>query len=454
MIDIKNLFTSKVENKHLTNFIENYLNCRKFLLKDLDKTELEGLAKEFCKKQFTSELNEAVSDYERDKLLQDNLEHREKLGLKYKEAIKQDGITTGEIEKLTEVYNKDLSRIQKPFNRDEHFNYSLEQWQRDLQKIGTWDLPYELYNPSDRRFKKTSLEIPRGEITLLSGKTFHGKTTIAINFLLDFLLNDDYKDKRFYFFSYEVNLNSIVATIATSLVFKKYLKNYNSMDGDNYKSLIINYVKGNLPKNKLDMLDQELVLAINKAVKQIFNWIKEKRLNIKYTDYSIEAFEKLIKSVSLEDGDKMGVIFIDYIQLVGMAKRGNLTRTEELKNVCTIIKDLKNEFGTTFIMSCQFNRIVPSHEHLEVENISESTDIEKVASLIIAFWNNTAKPFLNNPQLIQLAKSNEKNYFWDKCLSDFPPQDTLYLKIIKNRDLGAVGGNNLLNWDGNKRIII
>ena len=146
-------------------------------------------------------------------------------------------------------------------------------------------------------------------------------------------------------------------------------------------------------------------------------------LNVIYTDYSVETLVNAIKYTTLSNY-KPGLILIDYIQLMhsDTAKAG--TRQEEVKNICLQLKNLAISIKAPILLGTQFNRQVKAPNDLHANNLGEAGDIERIASLIISFFNN-----------MYLEQIQERT-------------DTLSVKILKNRG-GRNGTTGVLNIDGN-----
>ena len=134
---------------------------------------------------------------------------------------------------------------------------------------------------------------------------------------------------------------------------------------------------------------------------------------------------------------KPGAIFIDYIQLLNLpqGKYKTYSRQEELKQICQDLKDLAVETGLPIILGAQFNRTVKNPLQLHATNIGEAGDIERIANLIIGFWNNNFTPVGTEGELNSIKKLNY-------------PKDSIYIKVLKNR-AGRVGQEELLSYNGN-----
>ena len=72
----------------------------------------------------------------------------------------------------------------------------------------------------------------------------------------------------------------------------------------------------------------------------------------------------------------------------------------------------------------------------EVEMSGEAGDIERIANLIIGFWNNNFKPLATEGEINEI---NLKGCF---------TPDTIYTTVLKNRG-GRVGLEEILSFNGN-----
>lgn len=260
------------------------------------------------------------------------------------------------------------------------------------------------------------LLLPSGAISILCAPTSHGKTTFLINLALN--IATAYPDKETYLFSYEEDEDSILINTLNTYLDEE-------LSGNN-RTTLKNYFTGSnkkvLPKTK-DEFFKEL--------------IETRRLNINYSSYSSDTLIEAIRY--LHKHAKPGAIFIDYMQLLHKGEGGKNkynTRQEELKQICLDIKDLAVETGLPIILGAQFNREVVTQLRIHATKIGEAGDIERIANLIVGFWNNN---------FIPLASEGEINEIKEKGCNII---DTLYTKILKNRG-GKVGLEEILSFNGN-----
>ena len=259
------------------------------------------------------------------------------------------------------------------------------------------------------------LLLPSGAISILTAPTSHGKTTFLINLALN--VATAYPDKETYLFSYEEDRDSILINTLNTYLDEE-------LSGNN-RTTLKNYFAGlnkrTLPDNK-DKFFKEL--------------IDTRRLNIHYSSYNSETLIEAIRY--LHKQAKPGAIFIDYIQLLNLpqGKYKTYSRQEEIKEICIALKDVAVETGLPIILGAQFNREVVNQLKLHATKIGEAGDIERIANLIVGFWNNNFKPIATDGELNEINNKGATT------------PNTLYTTILKNRG-GRVGMEEILSFNGN-----
>jgi len=267
------------------------------------------------------------------------------------------------------------------------------------------------------------LLLPSGAISILAAPTSHGKTTFLINLALN--VAQEYPDKETYLFSYEEDGDSILINALNTYLDeeissnnRRTLKSYFTTGSTEYiKTQSRDYFKANKDKFFKELIDT-------------------RRLNINYSSYNSDTIIEAIRY--LHKHAKPGAIFIDYIQLLNLpeGKYKTYSRQEEIKEICIALKDVAVETGLPIILGAQFNREVINQLKIHATKIGEAGDIERIANLIVGFWNNNFKP---------LATEGELNEINNKGATT---PDTLYTTILKNRG-GRVGLEETLSFDGN-----
>lgn len=322
--------------------------------------------------------------------------------------------TKGEVNKALELLSKQSKQL-KQKDKEGEFNKLLLPVKEEEIKEALINKPDSLnsgYTIGEE------LLLPSGALSIFTAPTSHGKTSMLINLLLN--TAQGYPDKKFYLFSYEEDREAITLKALNTFINKPLSHN-------NRKSINSYYSKGEDKyfKDKEDFY----------RGKEVFfkDLIDTQRVNINYVNYSSETLIEAIRH--LHKNSNTGGIFIDYMQLLRKEGKHN-SRQEELKQVCLELKDIAVETGLPIILGAQFNREVNNHLLLHPTKIGEAGDIERIANLIVGFWNNSFTPIGSPGELSEIDSKNIKE------------PETIYTKILKSRD-GITNIDEVLNWNGN-----
>ena len=378
----KKLFTSLEAIKELGISEESLSITVDRLTSTRDK---EAQAKEF--KKLLSEATQLQDKGETDKAL-------ELLDSKVKEVRLQDKAT-------------EFSSLMKPIKEDEIR-------ERQANKPESLNSGYTIGGDP--------LLLPSGAISILTAPTSHGKTTFLINMALNVAQSNP--DTETYLFSYEEDGDSILINTLNTYLDEEISSN-------NRRTLKSYFTTGSTDYIKSQSKDY-FTSTKDKFFREL---IETRRLNIHYSSYNSDTIIEAIRY--LHKHAKPGAIFIDYIQLLNLpeGKYKTYSRQEEIKEICIALKDVAVETGLPIILGAQFNREVVNQLRLHATKIGEAGDIERIANLIVGFWNNNFKP---------LATDGELNEINNKGVAP----DTLYATILKNRG-GRVGLEEILSFNGN-----
>ena len=263
------------------------------------------------------------------------------------------------------------------------------------------------------------LLLPSGAISVFTAPTSHGKTTFLINLALN--VSQTYPEKEAYLFSYEEDGDSILINTLNTYLDEELSTN-------NRRTLKSYFTTGSTEFVK-SQSKQSFITAKDKFFKEL---IETRRLNINYSYYNSDTLIEAIRY--LHKHTNVGSVFIDYIQLLNLpeGKYKTYIRQEEIKEICIALKDLAVETGLPIILGAQFNREVVNPLRLHATKIGEAGDIERIANLIVGFWNNNFEPIGTEGELSQLTIT----------------PNTLYTTILKNRG-GRVGLKEILQFNGN-----
>lgn len=267
------------------------------------------------------------------------------------------------------------------------------------------------------------LLLPAGALSLLCAPTSHGKTTFLLNLALN--IAQLYPEKQVHFFTYEEDADSIMLNALNTFINQ-------NLSSNNRRSIKAFFAE------QTDRYVQKMAMPTFVREKNRFfdELITTSRLNIHYTDFDSDT---LINALHyLHQNTSTCVVLIDYMQLLYKKKlkvRFN-SRQEELKEICLNLKNAAVETGLPLVLGAQFNREVLSPNLLHPTRIGEAGDLERIANLILGFWNNNFDPQASDAALAELRNAG------------FLRPDTLYVKVLKNRG-GVANRAESMEFNGN-----
>ena len=268
------------------------------------------------------------------------------------------------------------------------------------------------------------LKIPGGAISILAGPTSHGKTASLINFALGALQHSDQQDKCVYFFSYEESRAAIVSLFLNTYVNTQLSKNNRESIKSFFRQGDMQYIANDGETRRQFLLKK----------KEFFeNLVNPGRLNVFYSEFSAQELVSAIRF--LKKNTNVGLICIDYMQLLNLGHGTFGSRQEELKRVCLMLKDCAVDTGLPILLGAQFNRTVIAEADLNPISIGEAGDIERIANLIIGFWNRSFEGFSRVGNVDKKGRPVQK-------------EPTMYFEILKGRETGA-GQSEVLSFNGN-----
>ena len=327
----------------------------------------------------------------------------------------------GEIDKALELLDKKVKDV-KLKDKATEFSSLLLPIKEDELKQRQATRPDSL--SSGYTIGGEELLLPSGAVSIFAAPTSHGKTTFLINLALN--VTETYRDKEIYLFSYEEDGDSVLLN-ALNVHIDKDLSTNNRRT-----------IKDYFTKGTTEYIRAEYVADFKQSKELFFRQlIDTRRLNIHYSSYDSDTLIEAIRYLH-KHTNNVGAIFIDYIQLLNLpeGKYKTYSRQEEIKEICIALKDIAVETGLPIILGAQFNREVVNQNKLHATKIGEAGDIERIANLIVGFWNNNFKPIAEKGDATELDNKGANS------------PNTIYATILKQRG-GKVGLEEILDFTGN-----
>lgn len=277
------------------------------------------------------------------------------------------------------------------------------------------------------------INLPAGALTVVAGATGHGKSTLLYNMALNIA---ESTDKNVHFFTLEEHSDELIKKTLISYINRKLSQSF----AKNCEEAITQYYKyGNETLINSDVKDKFKRLEAQYYEK----FIHSNRLKFDFSSYDCETLVQAI--YSLKDNTNIGVIFIDYVQIINLKESKNSSRQGEVKKIMEMLKDVSVNTGLPIVLGSQFNRTVTNHLELVNTRLGEAGDIERGANLILAIWNN------NDPNL-KIGKELKTEFKIEITNKGYNATNTLYIKTLKNRG-GRADIQGLLTWNGNTKVI-
>ena len=394
----------------------------------LSPTDRDRFNKEFISLEAIQELgiSEQSLDLTVDRITATRDKEKQKL---YTEKLLEKATNlhnSGDSKKALDLLTSNAQKAEA-IDRETEFNKLLVPYTED--KVSTALAGAKEALDTGYRIGQDKLELPAGALSIFSAPTSHGKTSLLINLLLQTASN--YPDKEFYLFSYEESGEAILLKTLNTYLDLEISRNNRRSLRSYYRTGEDSYIKKEAREN------------FHAKREEFFtDLIAPRRVNIIGSSYDSDSLIKAIQHLNKKTN--LGGVFIDYFQLLNLpeSRLSNYgSRQTELKEICINLKDLAVETGLPITLGAQFNREVTNPLKIHPTKIGEAGDIERIANLLIGFWNTAFTPALD--------KGDQKlnKVLHEKGLNLGVP-GKLYLEVMKNRD-GVAGIEDRLLFNGN-----
>ena len=258
-------------------------------------------------------------------------------------------------------------------------------------------------NPHPYR-KTEHIEYYPADITVFCAPTSHGKTMILFQSALDMV--QAHPSKTFLYVSCEETKPQLLER-----ALKTYIPIPNTESGKdesgNYcfisktrRKTIKAVIREDAapyeynPRDYGTLLDKSehysaLEPLIKGYVRQYGQQVRP-RLRLLHTNASTESIcSNIMRYVreAQEQGEQVGAVFVDYMQLLSTDSK-QYSRHDELKTICKALHDCAGVIGLPIIIAAQLNREVLRNgiDDITVANIGEGADIERIAHDVFLVW--------------------------------------------------------------------
>jgi len=279
----------------------------------------------------------------------------------------------GETDKALDLLDKGSKEIRATSGKGllpPHLNFSTL-----LEQIATTPPAYKTGYSSLDKF----IGFTPGAITLIAGRPSHGKTTFLFNLLLK--MSNLYQENSFYFFTYEEpvkNLSIKLLNRLTATDLNKYFEDYKDLaKPTNYE-----FIKAYIKAQRTDIRE------IEEGKRLLQELIDSQRIKVIDRNYSVEELYSLIQY--LNNKEKIGGIFIDYIQRMRTERKTQDKRTE-IAHISDMVLQIAKDNGLPIILGAQLNRATVSTANKKptLENLKEAGNLEEDANTVLSVYNES-----------------------------------------------------------------
>ena len=224
----------------------------------------------------------------------------------------------------------------------------------------------------------------KSDLIILAGRPSTGKTAFGLNIGLN--LTKHFK-LPVLFFSFEMSKEQMMYRLL---------------------SMETNISQIRLKSGKLNQDDWD---KINKMIKILskFPFFIDDTSNL-----SVQDIRSKIKSLYFEQ-NKIGLVIIDYLQLIPNSKGKNENRVQELSQITRSLKAIAREFNIPIIALSQLNRGAENRVDQKpiLSDLRESGSIEQDADLVLMLYNNPSNNLKSSDDskfhLIELLIAKQRN---------------------------------------------
>ena len=199
----------------------------------------------------------------------------------------------------------------------------------------------------------------RSDLIIIAGRPSMGKTALSLNIALNIIKN---LKLPVLFFSLEMSKEQIMYRLL---------------------SVETNILQRKLKSGKLDETDWTKLNKIIKIMSKLPLFIDDT------PELSIQDIRSKIKTIIFEQS-QIGLIFIDYLQLMQNLKVKTENRVQELSDITRKLKNIAREFNIPIIALSQLSRNVENRVNKRpmLSDLRESGSIEQDADLVLMLYRN------------------------------------------------------------------
>lgn len=247
----------------------------------------------------------------------------------------------------------------------------------------------------------------KSDLIILAGRPSMGKTALSLNIALNIIKNENLP---VLFFSLEMSKEQIMYRLL---------------------SMETNITQMRLKSGRLSQEDWVKITKIIKIMAK-FPFFVDDTSNL-----AIQDIRSRLKTILFEQ-NKIGLVIIDYLQLMQTPQSKIETRVQELSQITRFLKNMAREFNIPIIALSQLSRNVENRIDKKpiLSDLRESGSIEQDADLILMLYQNSKQKEFSeenqDAQLIELIIAKQRNGPTGKVKLKFAATQNKFFDIDTN----------------------
>ena len=338
------------------------------------------------------------------KLMKDKFLRRSLIKLGYK-VINSSYITNLPLEEILKEFEQQLFNLTNEF--------------KPVKLVSSADLTYSIFLELKQKVTKPNLPglmtgfysldsftqgFQNSDLIIIAGRPSIGKTAFSLTLSLNII---KYSKLPVVIFSLEMSKEQIMYRL---LSMETNISQLNLKSGKLYKT---DWIK----LNKIIKILSNLPLFVDDSC-----------------NLSVQEIRSKIKTIVFQY-KKIGLVIIDYLQLMQGPILKNGTRAQELSQITQSLKTIAREFNLPIIALSQLSRNVETRNDKKpiLSDLRESGSIEQDADLVLMLYQNDRSEFNLNPtnptKIIDLVIAKQRNGPTGNIQLKFDKKRTKYFNI-------------------------
>lgn len=245
-----------------------------------------------------------------------------------------------------------------------------------------WQL-WKYSDKSGKHYESRKISFSPANINIIAAPTSHGKTLFMIQTALHLV---QMTHKHFLYISLENDTEQLYIRALSAFIGNKWPEEIR-----NPKAELRKHIKGDMPSDLFG--SNRPAINYDREIAAYWQQIAPYLHFVRAGSGCDELCSNIVAQVEewRNNGEQVGGIFIDYMQLLHLTGRA-YSRTDELKTICDMLNDMAKETGLPIIIGSQMNRDATRNngdklDGVELANLGESSGIENIAEECYLVWN-------------------------------------------------------------------